>query len=180
MKASPYTVSRFYALTKKRFAMIINCNSNVISCLTLLLLSTSAQAASLEQAKQLHDRLAGVPASQTTLTTMAGLIDDGKSLEAAYVAMESPAFYSTTLKLFATPWTNTDQDIFEPLNDYSATVIGAIRDDVDFRQILQSDMLYVGKQSLNLPAYNRNDNAHYQALEAGFVDLRGKIKIGHC
>ncbi|WP_282109937.1 hypothetical protein [Shewanella algicola] len=142
----------------------------------LSLLSANVVAGSLEQAKQLHDRIAGVAASETTLQSMATLLDDGKPIEAAYLAMETPAFYSTTLKLFATPWTNIEQDIFAPLNDYSATVIGAVRDDVDFREILQADMVYVGKNSLNLPAYNRNDNAHYQALEDQFIDLKDGLE----
>ncbi|MGI2038509.1 hypothetical protein ACRN9Z_10535 [Shewanella frigidimarina] len=136
----------------------------------------NAVAASLEQAKQLHDRITGVPASETTLQNMAALLDDGKPIDAAYLAMETPAFYSTTLKLFATPWTNIDQDIFAPLNDYSATVIGAVRDDVDFRDILQADMVYVGKNSLSLPSYNRNNNDHYQALEDQFIDLKDGLE----
>jgi len=130
-----------------------------------------ANAGTLEQAKQLHDRLTGIPASESTLLEMVTLLNDNKPLEAAYKAMETPAFYSTTLKLFATPWTNVEQDIFAPLNDYSATVIGAVRDDVDFREILQSDLIYVGKQGLNLPTYNTNNNDHYQALEDQFIDL---------
>ncbi|MCT8987173.1 hypothetical protein [Shewanella phaeophyticola] len=145
---------------------------NLLTLGALSLLSVNVCAGSLEQAKQLHDRIAGVAASEATLLSMAALLDDGKPIEAAYLAMETPAFYSTTLKLFATPWTNIDQDVFAPLNDYSATVIGAVRDDVDFREILQADMVYVGKNSLNLPAYNRNDNAHYQALEDQFIDLK--------
>lgn len=130
-----------------------------------------ANAGTLEQAKQLHDRLTGIPASENTLINMVALLDENKPIEAAYKAMETPAFYSTTLKLFATPWTNIEQDVFAPLNDYSATVIGAIRDDVDFREILQSDMLYVGNQNLALPAYSTTNNAHYQALEDQFIDL---------
>jgi hypothetical protein len=145
---------------------------SVLALSVLSFFSVNALGASLEQAKQLHDRIAGVAASQDTLQSMATLLDMGKPIEAAYLAMESPSFYSTTLKLFATPWTNIDQDIFEPLNDYSATVIGVVRDDVDFRHILQSDLVYVGKNSLGLPAYNNNDNAHYQALEDRFVDLK--------
>ncbi len=130
-----------------------------------------ANAGTLEQAKQLHDRLTGIPASENTLISMVALLDENKPIEAAYKAMETPAFYSTTLKLFATPWTNVEQDVFAPLNDYSATVIGAIRDDVDFREILQADMVYVGDQNLNLPAYSANNNDHYQALEDQFIDL---------
>jgi hypothetical protein len=132
---------------------------------------SNTHAGTLEQAKQLHDRLTGVSPSKSMLLEMVALLDDNKPIEAAYKAMESPAFYSTTLKLFATPSTNTDQDIFAPLNDYSATLIGVVRDDIDFREILQADILYVGKDSLGVPAYNTNNNSHYQALEDQFVDL---------
>ena len=44
------------------------------------------------------------------------------------------AFYTITLKNFATPWTNRDQTVFAPLNDYTATVIGMVRDDVPFNR----------------------------------------------
>lgn len=136
-----------------------------------LLLSTSAQAGSLEQAKRLHDRLAGVSADAATLQQMQALIESGNASAAAELAMQHPDFYRTTLKLFAAPATNRDQDVFEPLNDYSATVIGLVRDDVDFRQLLQTDVLYVGAASLGLPPYQSNSNAHYLALEQQGVDL---------
>ena len=42
-------------------------------------------------------------------------------------------FYNVTLKNFAAPWTNRDQSVFVPLNDYIATVIGMIRDDRAFQ-----------------------------------------------
>ena len=128
-------------------------------------------AGSPEQAKRLHDRLAGVPADEATLNQMVTLLDDHKAIEAAYLAMQSPDFYNTTLKLFATPWTNEQQDIFLPLNDYSATIIGMVRDDIDFRQILQSDIVYVGDNNLNLPAFSVSNNNHYQALDDQFIDL---------
>lgn len=140
--------------------------------MSLLLLSAmSTQAGSLEQAKRLHDRLAGVPADAATLSQMQLLIDNGNAQAAAELAMQHPDFYRTTLKLFASAATNRDQDVFEPLNDYSATVIGLVRDDVDFRQLLQTDVLYVGADSLGLPPYQSNNNEHYLALERQAVDL---------
>lgn len=139
--------------------------------LTIFLFTVKTQASSLEQAKRLHDRLVGAPASAKTLNEMIILLDEGQTIEAAYKAMESPHFYTTTLKLLATPWTNEEQDIFAPLNDYSATIIGIVRDDVDFRQILQGDITYIGKAELGLPAYSNNNNDHYQALENGFSNL---------
>ena len=141
----------------------------------LLINVNTSWAGSLEQAKRLHDRLAGVPADASTLGQMRDLIDQGNGLDAAYVAMESKHFYNTTLKLFSTPWTNIDQDIFLPLNDYSATVIGMVRDDLDFRQLLQADIAYVGRPTLNLPAYNINNNQHYQALEDSAIDLQADL-----
>jgi len=143
-----------------------------ISCF----LSSAALSSTLEQAKQLHDRIAGVPATESTLLEMVALLDQNQGIAAAYKAMEAPSFYSTTLKLFATPWTNIDQDIFAPLNDYTATVIGVVRDDIDFREILQSDIVYVGQDSLNLPAVNIRNNAHYQALEDQFIDLSANLE----
>jgi len=152
--------------------------SRHILVVTFLLLFTpkfamqETHAASLEQAKRLHDRIVGVPASAATLNEMVQLLDSGQAIPAAYKAMESPYFYSTTLKLFATPWTNKDQDIFYEFNDYTATIIGIVRDDVDFRRILQDDIVYIGEESLNIPDYNSNNNLHYQALADQFIDLK--------
>ncbi|MDP5135294.1 hypothetical protein ORJ04_04930 [Rheinheimera baltica] len=140
----------------------------VISC---LLLSSTVQAGSLEQAKRLHDRIAGVPADAATLAQMQTLIDSGNATAAAELAMQHPDFYRTTLKLFSSAATNRDEDVFEPLNDYSATVIGLVRDEVDFRQLLQTDVLYVGADTLGLPPYQSNSNEHYLALERQAVDL---------
>lgn len=137
-----------------------------------------ASAASLEQAKRLHDRITGVPPSVSTLIEMSALIDEGKVNEAAYVAMDSPEFYTSTLKVFASPWTNIDQNILFPLNDYSATIVGIVRDDIDFRQILQGDITYIGKDELNIPAYSTTNNDHYQALENNFTNLAdGLIQV---
>lgn len=152
--------------TKKSLSALIS-----ITCSAFIVASASTYAGTLEQAKRLHDRIAGVPASAETLAEMESLLIADKKIEAAYIAMESKHFYNTTLKLFATPWTNKEQDIFYPLNDYSATIIGMVRDDIDFRQILQADTTYVGNNNLGLPAYNNNNNDHYQAIEDQAVDL---------
>lgn len=138
------------------------------------LFSTTAMAGSREQARRMHDRLAGVPPSETVLDLMEQYIDESKAagphtmLDAANIAMDNPAFYSVTLKNIVAPWTNRDQDVFVPLNDYIATYIGLVRDEADFRRILYDDILYVGA---NAPAYSNNSNAHYEALENANLDL---------
>jgi hypothetical protein len=125
-----------------------------------------------EQAKRIHDRLAGVPPTETVLQQMEAEVDPGQpgtAIDAAYRAMNDPNFYNVTLKNFAAPWTNREQSVFVPLNDYIATVVGMIRDDVPFNTLLSADILYIGPGSL--PPYSNFDNNHYEQLEAQSVDM---------
>jgi hypothetical protein len=137
----------------------------------------SAQAGDLErrQARRMHDRLAGIPPSETVLTDMETAIAGGNAFGAALLAMEDSAFYNVTLKNFVTPWTNEDQTVFAALNDYSATVIGMIRDEVPFTEILSADMVYIGDPALGLSDYAMTDNAHYEALEDQGHDLKAVL-----
>lgn len=123
----------------------------------------------------MHDRLAGVPPTAATLDAMAADIAAGDALDAALTAVEAPSFYNVTLKNFAAPWTNRDQSVFVPLNDYSATVIGMVRDDVPFNTLLSANLVYIGAAGLGLPAYSMTSNAHYQALEDQGIDLKANL-----
>lgn len=143
--------------------------SRLFLVLLLALGLGTAQAGPREQAKRIHDRLAGVAPDAATLNAMEADIAGGDPVAAAYRAMDNSAFYNVTLKNFATPWTNRDQTVFAPLNDYSATVIGMIRDDLDFRQLLYGDILYIGS---GVPAYSNSNNDHYEALEQQGADLQ--------
>jgi hypothetical protein len=133
-----------------------------------------AWAGAREQAKRLHDRLAGVPASESVLTQMAADISGGDPQAAAYVAMGNKNFYDVTLRNFAAPWTNKARSVFVPLNDYTATVIGMVRDDVDFREVLHGDILYVSNFS-GAPAYSGGNNNHYAYLDDNDVDLQATL-----
>ena len=139
--------------------------------LALAICAGTAFAGPLEraQAKRIHDRLAGVPPTEQTLDQMEALVVQNRAADAARIAMQSRTFYTTTLKNWVTPWTNRDQTVFAPLNDYTATVIGMIRDDVDFRQVLSGDVLYVG--GAGLPAYSPANNDLDQQMEDQDVDL---------
>lgn len=137
---------------------------------TSFLASLNAQADSTSQAKRMHDRLAGVPPSITVLNEMAAHIANDRPLDAAAIAMENPAFYNITLKHWVSPWTNEEGDIFAPLNDYTATVIGMVRDDIDFRLLLSGDIIYTANAS-GLPNYAINNNDHYLSAENNGIDL---------
>ena len=136
-----------------------------------LLFTSFVHADSLSQAKRIHDRLAGVPASDEVLSQMTALIDAGQPLDAANIAMNNPNFYNVTIKNWVTPWTNEEFDVFAPLNDYTATVIGIVRDDVDFREVLSGDILYVAEGVSGIPGYSVSNNNHYESLENNGIDL---------
>ncbi|HBE91211.1 MAG TPA: hypothetical protein DDW55_01305 [Gammaproteobacteria bacterium] len=141
---------------------------------------TTVAAGDLErrQAKRIHDRLAGVPPSATVLDDMEDELVAGNDFAAASIAMENNAFYNVTLKNFATPWTNREQTMFAPVNDYTATVIGMIRDDVPFNLLLSADLIYTGDPSLGLPGNLQTSNDHYIAMEAQGVDLKENLVPG--
>ncbi len=152
---------------------IKNSLRHVALLLTFALAVGQAEAGPREQAKRMHDRLAGVPPTATDLDDMAALLP-GNPTAAADIAMSNPAFYSVTLKNFASPWTNRDRSVFVPLNDYTATVIGMIRDDVPFNQLLSADILYTGNGA-GLPPYSMNNNTHYEQMEAQNMDLQAAL-----
>lgn len=102
---------------------------------------------------------------------MSASIAAGDGLGAAYQAMENPAFYNTTLREYATPWTNREQSVYVDMNDSVATVIGMIRDEVPFDQLLYEDIVYVGTPGATAIAYSQTDNDHYLDLQLNRIDL---------
>lgn len=155
------------ALERKRLTGIA-CGFAVLASL----FATVAGAGPREQAQRLHDRLAGTPPSASVLAAMETDIAAGRAIDAAFRAMNSSGFYGVTLKNFAAPWTNRDQTVFVPLNDYTATVIGMVRDDVPFNTLLSADLVYLGASGLGLPTYSPSNNDLYEAIEDRGLDLR--------
>jgi hypothetical protein len=140
----------------------------------------SAHAGSREQAQRIHERLAGVPPSATDLNTMQDMIDGvlpGGATAAAELAMNNVNFYNVTLKNFAAPWTNRDQSVFVPLNDYVATVIGMVRDRADFSTLLSEDRTYVGRNGVVTAGPSAANNLHYKQLEANNINLRDELEF---
>jgi hypothetical protein len=140
----------------------------IVCASTLTLLSASALGAiSKDQAKRIYDRIAGIPASDAVLTNMTSL----SAGAAALLATQDPSFYNNTIRNLATPWTNRTQSVFAPLNDYTATVIGMVRDDVPFNTLLSADILYIADSAANVPAYSTANNDLYLALDTDGADL---------
>jgi hypothetical protein len=134
--------------------------------------SAQAQSPTPTQATRMYNRIAGVPPSQAVLSQMTSAPDP---VTAALIATKDPAFYNDTIRNMAAPWTNRDQSVFVPLNDYIATVIGMVRDDVPFNTLLSADLVYIASASAsstnNLPAYSYSNNNLYAQMDANSVDL---------
>ncbi len=74
--------------------------------------SLGVSADERDQAKRIHDRIAGVPPMAATLNLMANAIASDPTngpFNAALIATDDPSFYNVTLKNFVAPWTNRDQ-----------------------------------------------------------------------
>jgi hypothetical protein len=145
-----------------------------IALLLLAQLTMSAHAGPNEQAKRIYERIAGEPPPASVLSQMSAAITatPGQQglLNAAAIATGAPSFYNVTLKNLVIPWTNRDQTVFAPFNDYAATVIGMTRDDVAFNTALSDDILYI-VNAPGLPAPSSADNNHYATAEANGIDL---------
>src|SRR5580658_3438876 len=145
-----------------------------VAAAVLLLMAQAAHAGPNEQAKRIYERIVGEEPPPATLTAMATAITNSPGqaglVAAATIATQAPDFYNVTLKNMVTPWSNRDQTVFAPLNDYTATVIGMVRDDVPFNTALSADILYT-VNAPGLPAPSNSSNSHYATAEANGVDL---------
>lgn len=148
-----------------------------LALLTITLFSQIAFAGPREQAFRLHNRLTGVPPSDQVLQNMQFYIQNGEPDSAAMIAMEDFRFYNVTLKNWAKEWTNQEQTNRVPFNDFVATVLGFIRDDLPFNGILFEDILYTGASGLaNVAPYAPDSNQHYIDLENQRVDLKMNLE----
>lgn len=155
------------SVTKKTIANAVRA-AVAVGCAVLV---SAVYAGPREQAKRIHDRLVGIPPSAAVLDSMTTKVTAGDAIGAAMEAMENPEFYNTTVRELATPWTNRERSQYEVLNDSTATVIGMVRDDVPFDQVLYENIVYVGSAAATSVPYAQTNNDHYVDLQDNRVDL---------
>jgi hypothetical protein len=144
-----------------------------VGALALLSSGANAQPPTPDQAVRMYNRIAGVPPTAAELSAM---LAAATPQAAAEIATNDPKFYNDTIRNMAAPWTNRDQSVFVPLNDYTATVIGMVRDNVPFNTVLSADILYVGDGTSNEGAYSPDNNNMYINLDNDNVDLSAHLK----
>jgi len=125
---------------------------------------------SVTKAHRLFERLTGtpIPSNDPRFFEMVKLINDGDEEKAAAIATDDPYFYQVTLKQFASVMSNRSETPFVPLDDFQATLIGAVRDDLDARTLLTGNYIYVATPKTFeglLAVASRRNNSLYETID---------------
>ncbi len=145
--------------------------------IALLIFSFQLLAGPKEDTKFLVDRILGTAVTPTKFQEVENLITSGQRKQAALILTNHPDFYNVTLRSHFIQRATEESNKYYPLNDYTATLIGMVRDDIPYNQVLSADILYIGAGNLGLPAYSQTDNNHYQQMEDNAVDLSDPSKL---
>lgn len=149
---------------------------------------------SLKKAQKLFQMMNGVstPIYNPRLKQMAQLIDENRTFDAAGHAIEdnsgpdfsnpsdttyyNPSFYNITLRDFAAPMSTREETVNSELNDFIATVIGNVRDNLNAKELLTGNYFYMADPSkAAVPSSMERDiirsNLHYSSLASGGFNL---------
>lgn len=134
------------------------------------------------EAKWMLERLAGikVASDDPTLLAMAQKIAGGDRAGAAEMATAKPSFLNITVKQFGAQMSSREETIREPLNDFTATIMGVTRDQSDARELLYGNFYYAATDTtklngITIPSNLATDilrsNNHYAQLERSNIDV---------
>ena len=131
-----------------------------------------------QQAYLLYNRIAGVPPTSEVLGLATDLLAKGKKGEAALLATKDPAFYDVKLRTMFSAWSNVSGDVSGELNDMVKTMIGMVRDDAPFNEVLSADLVYIveGDEQATQQqpsAKNKNEQSPPEVVQVN--DLQKKL-----
>lgn len=194
-KTSTYNFSQDYPIQileiKKVGMLVKTLNKNkMLSFIITFVAATSANADSRDQAKRLYSSLTGNNPNKAIADKYEKLLEEkGPDAAARDIVEGNHGFYNVTLKNFFTPMSNEDGTQFAPLNDMTATLIGATRDEIDFFRVFwdnifyqfdgeltgsSNDKLYLTELDVTVSKYNRTKNQMYIDAEKYNVPLSNK------
>ena len=102
-------------------------------------------------------------------------------MDAAHLASGLDGFYNITVKNLATPLSNRFFDSLEPLNDFTSTWIGIVRDDRDARELLTGNHIYVpqtfktSNDQVCASSMVYKSNSPYDTLVTNVTNLRTNL-----
>jgi hypothetical protein len=146
-----------------------------------------ANAQTEAEAKKLLERISGtkVPADDPRLQQMIAAASAGDWAGAAAIATSDPNFLNVTVKQMAQKMSTREESIQTQFNDFSAFLMGVVRDETDARKLLTGDFYYRADPD-KIPAgvnirsdlqldFVQNNN-HYADLDKVGLDIGGLLK----
>ena len=157
--------------------------------LTLCPYAFSAGSGELEKARSqvsfVYQRLTGgLKPAHTDLNTwtakfMASPDKKAALLAVAEEAIKIDAFYSVTVLNFAQQESNKDRALSDDpgaLSDLTATIVGMVRDEKDYRSILYDDIVYIPDGATYSSGNNKAYDALATAVKNGSASLSDSLK----
>lgn len=136
------------------------------------------------KAQDIFQRLTGVktPIYDPVLSAMELKLNANDPIGAADIAASDARFLNITVRDFASKMSNRAETIDVPLNDFTATVIGAVRDGLNAQRLLWDDITYVADPTkVAVPSNPAADilrsNNHYEALDIQRANLANVLKM---
>jgi len=142
-----------------------------------VLQTASSASSENEVAVSLYRRLAGVtlPIDDPIIKQIEARIAEEDAQGAAEIAVSSPNFLNITVRDFATKMSNRDQSVAGDLNDFVATVMGSVRDDIPATTMMTGNFFYraEGQEGVaeNLVDDIVTSNNHYRDLQENVTDI---------
>lgn len=151
----------------------------VVLVISFLFLSLSAFGAPSEAdlllAKKLYERMTGVkvPVKKAELQAVAEQIALGNTAEAAKLVANSSDFLNVQIKNLALRLSNKDESVKVPFNDFSALIMGVVRDNKDFRDVLTGNYFYElsGVANANDKRTRHFNQNNYSTAEGTYIDI---------
>lgn len=134
-------------------------------------------SANRKLALEIYKRLVGIttPIDNPLLVEMENKLNQGDKRGAAQLATQESGFYNLVVRDFAARMSTREESINETFNDFIATFIGVIRDNLDARLLLTGNFFY--KANIDTPVRSNTlsdilgSNRHYSDLENNNYDF---------
>jgi hypothetical protein len=160
---------------------------NLLSAAIITGLMSGAMAqtqAQKDDAMWLLERLTGVQwaGDSAVVQQAATMVAAGNRNQAAALAVQQPQFLNVVVKNMALEMSTREETIRLPLNDFTATIMGVVRDNTDFREVLYGNFIYVGDPTripADIPNVTNDPNIFAtEVLESNdhYVDLDSKVR----
>lgn len=146
----------------------------LIAALTLSIANAQASGNEMLKAKRLYERMTGVKVSSTKpeLKKVVEYLAKGDEQGAAKYITTTKDFLNVQIRNLSLRLSNKDESVKVPFNDFSALIVGVVRDNADFRDVLTAPYSYeISNKDERTRFFNQSS---YIAAEAAYLNLADK------